>query len=94
MRSVITDEHDRLRILFERRHRNTFYYPGDKVWIKTLPKDHVKLDPLWYGPCETLEHLQLGRYRVQTPKGVEILHADSFKPYRPDLEGRSIPFHY
>ena len=35
-----------------------------------------------------------GDYKVKTPRGPEILHADSFKMYRPNLNGTSIPFHY
>jgi Chromo (CHRromatin Organisation MOdifier) domain len=41
-----------------------------------------------------LQHLAYGDYKVKTPKGPEILHADSFKLYRPNLNGTSIPFHY
>ena len=70
------------------------YEPGDRVWVKVLPKDKDKLDPLWMGPCEILKHVQSGRYTVQTPFGDEDHHMDSFKPYKPDLKGKCLPFQY
>ena len=54
----------------------------------------LKLQPLWYGPCEILEHIMAGKYRVRTPLGEELLHYDSFKPYLVSLDGTSIPFLY
>ena len=70
------------------------YKYGYRVWIKVLPKDHSKLEPLWMGPCEVLRHDSMGRYEVSTPNGKEILNSDSFKPYSEQIDGDAIPVHY
>lgn len=84
---------------YANEHRNMQYFPGDKVWVRILPRDTVdkrrqKLRPLWFGPCEILRNVANGRYRVQTSSGPEDLHIDMFKPYHPRLNGVAIPFHY
>ena len=86
--------HEKERARYISEHCLQKYEPGDKVWLKTLSKDKNKLDPLWMGPCEILKHVHGGRYTVQTPFGDEDHHMDSFKPYKTDLKGKSIPFLY
>ena len=78
--------HQKLREKFELRHRDIIYVPGDRVWVRTLAKDHAKMDPLWCGPCEILEHICLGKYRIASAKGPEVLHSNALRPYREDLQ--------
>jgi hypothetical protein len=99
VQAELNRQHEREKALFDSYHKNLTYSPGDRVWIKILPRDLEdkriqKLRPLWMGPCEILEHITRGRYKVNTPKGIEELHCESFKPYRPGLTGKSLPFHY
>ena len=86
--------HEKERSRYQRDHQSVFYQPGEKVWLKVLPKDKDKLDPLWMGPCEILKHVHSGRYTVLTPYGDEDHHMDAMKPYTPELTGKSIPFLY
>jgi len=79
--NTLRTHHDRIRRDYLKAHVNRTYSLGDRVWVKVLPKDHTKLSPLWMGPCEITKHLTLSKYDLRTPKGYEILHADSFKPF-------------
>ena len=95
----LTRQHSLEKARFLKFHKNLEYAPGDRVWVRVLPRDLSekriqKLKPLWMGPCEILKHVFGGKYLVQTNKGPEHLHSDSFKPYKPGLNGKSLPFHY
>ena len=75
------------------------YAKGEKVWLKVLqstPKETAKkLDVRWLGPCEILEHIIEGRYKISHPVSGEMeVHMDRLKPYMPTLEGDSYPLHY
>ena len=94
VQAKLTKIHQKERDRYIKEHCLQTYEPGDKVLVKVLDKDRSKLDPIWMGPCEILRHVQSGRYTVKTPFGSEDHHMDSFKPYYPDLKGKSIPFHY
>ena len=56
----LLDIHDRERRKYLEKHSTVIYKPGDKVWMKVLAKDNVKLEPLWVGRCEVLERLERG----------------------------------
>ena len=86
--------HERERERYLKTHLVKQYVPGERVWVKVLPKDREKLDPTWMGPCEVLKHVHGGRYTVKTPFGDEDHHMDSFKPYVESHTGKSIPFLY
>ena len=86
--------HDKLRSHYKRKHPFPIFRPGDSVWIRRPPTTGDKLDPLWYGPCEILLHIEAAKYRVALPHGPENVHVDDMKPYVPQSSGKSIPFHY
>ena len=86
--------HEKLRSRFETKHRFPTFHPGDSVWIRRPSTSGDKLDPLWYGPCEILHHIEAAKYRVALPHGPENVHVDDMKPYLPRLSGQYIPFHY
>ena len=90
----MTKIHQSVRERYLKEHCVQTYDPGDRVWVKVFSEDKDKRDPLWMGPYESLRHVQGGRYTVQTLFGDEDHHVDSFKPYRPDLKGKSVPFQY
>ena len=93
----VTKVHDRVADTFRRKFGNTQYAVGDRVWIR-CSKDRMgnrKLDPLWVGPCEVLDHtVGTGRYKVEMPKGPEDVHMEDMKPYLPSVDGTAIPCLY
>ena len=89
---VLRQKHDKIRSRFEAEHKKLTYRPGDRVWVRVLPKDHQKLDPLWMSPCEILNHFQFGVYEVRTPKETERLHMASLKPCHEPFNGEAVPF--
>ena len=69
------------------------------MWLKvrqTVPKEtDKKLDIRWLGPCEILDHIIEGRYKISHPVSGEMeVHMDRLKPYMPTLEGKPYPLHY
>jgi hypothetical protein len=91
---VLSAKHDLIRKQFMKSHSSVIYSPGERVWVRVLPKDHRKLSPLWMGPCQVLKGLEKSTYLVSTPHGEEVLHSDSFKPYLGPLDGVAVPFAY
>ena len=70
-------------------------YPGDRVWVRNLPHESNKLDPLWTGPCEILSRVgQTARYQVAFPDSIQDVHADRLKMYLPTIDGDKIKLHY
>ena len=68
---------------------------GDRVWVRNLPQDASKLDPLWTGPCEILGRVgNTGRYQVAFPDKVEDVHMERLKMYLPKIDGTKIQLHY
>ena len=57
-------------------------------------KDNGKLDRLWVGPAEILQHLSAGRYRVAGPAGEQDIETYRLKPYVPPLTHAAPPLHY
>ena len=95
LRDRMTKIHEEETRWYNKDHKEIRYTEGDKVWLKALPKDREKLDPLWIRPCEILNEVQRGRYTMSTTRGKEDHHMDSLKPYTPALNEQSIPFiHY
>jgi hypothetical protein len=70
------------------------FEPGEKVWVRKLPQDGTKLDPLWIGPCEVLRYVPPESYVVALPDKEERIHMDRMKPYLPTLGGQAVPFHF
>ena len=83
MRTTISHQlnaiHDKLRSHYERKHPFPTFRPGDSVWIRRAPSEGDKLDPLWYGPCEILLHIEAAKYRVALPHGPENVHVDDIE---------------
>jgi hypothetical protein len=90
----IQEEHDRQAKRIREKFRVQVFEAGDRVWVKRRPEPGAKLEPLWQGPCEILEHVEKGRYRVALPEGPEDLHTSSLKPYLHALNGAQIPLRY
>ena len=75
------------------------YAKGEKVWLKVLqktPKEtDKKIDIRGLGPCEILEHIVEGQYKISHLVSGELdVHMDRLKPYMPTLEGKPYPLHY
>ena len=80
---------------FEKIYDPVEYQPGDRVWVRNLPHEADKLDPLWTGPCEVLERVgRTARYKVTLPEGVQDVHIDRMKMYLPRVDGTKIALHY
>ena len=102
VQAKVTKTHGRLSAKASKHFREISYNPGDRVWVRNLPdgKDKgmsvdSKLDILWTGPCEVLQHKHQGRYLISHPHtGEADVYIDRLRPYIPPLEGDSIPLHY
>ena len=71
------------------------YETGDKVWVRNLPHEGDKLDPLYTGPCEIVGRIgATGRYTVSMPHGHVDVHQERLKIYLPKIDGLSIPLIY
>ena len=91
----LTHLHEQKREQFLKHHRVVTYEPGDRVWVRNLPHEGQKLDPLWTGPCEVLTRVgQTGRYKIAMPEGVQDVHIDRLKLYLPSIVGEKITMHY
>ena len=57
--------HARLSQRYRATHTCVEYQQGDRVWVRNLPHEGNKLDPLWTGPCEVVDRIgNCGRYQV------------------------------
>jgi hypothetical protein len=66
---------------YRKSHKCVEYQPGDRVWVRNLPHQADKLDPLWSGPCEIVELIaKPGRYRFFLPNVVVDVHMNDLKP--------------
>ena len=71
------------------------YQRGDRVWVRNLPRDGNKLDPLWTGPCEIMDQIgNRGRYQVAIQDNIVDVHADRLKMYLPHVDGTKIVMNY
>ena len=87
--------HAQLSQKFRETHTCVEFHPGDRVWIRNLPHEGNKLDPLWTGPCEVLERIGLrGRYQVAIQGDVVDVHIDRMKMYLPHVDGTKIVLNY
>ena len=95
VQAKITSIHGRLRPIFCDSHKNVEYHPGDRVWVRNLPHEADKLDPLWTGPCEVLSRVnQTSRYRVAIPTSIQDVHSDRLQLYIPKIDGEKIQLYY
>jgi transposase InsO family protein len=79
---------------YKAKYRVQMFEAGDRVWVRVRPAVGAKLEPLWQGPCEILDHIDKGRYSVALPEGPEDLHTADLKPYLHSLNGTQIPLRY
>ena len=91
--------HSKIAARYQKIFSGKKYAKGEYVWLKvrqTVPKEtDRKLDIRWLGPCEILEHIVGGRYKISHPVAGELeVHMDRLKPYMPTLEGEAYPLHY
>ena len=91
--------HSKIAARYQKIFSGKMYAKGEKVWLKvrqTTPREtKKKLDIRWLGPCEVLEHIVEGRYKISHPVAVEMeVHMDRLKPYMPTLERDAYPLHY
>ena len=87
--------HETVAERYRSNHTATEYQFGDRVWVRNLPQDGDKLDPLWTGPCEILARIgNTGHYTVAFPEGVQDVHSDRLKMYLPKVDGTKISLHY
>ena len=71
------------------------FEPGDRVWVRRLPHQGRKLDPLWLGPCEVLTRYDTtGRYSISFPDGIQDVHMERLKIYLPKVDGHKTVLHY
>jgi hypothetical protein len=95
VQAKISGPHERLRLKFQKFQKALEYQPGDRVWVRNLPHEADKLDPLWTGPCEILSRVaQTGRYQVALPVGIQDIHSDRLRLYLPTIDGERIVLHY
>ena len=91
----IQDLHAKLTQKFKETHVCKEYRRGDRVWVRNLPHEGNKLDPLWTGPCEILDRIgNRGRYQVGIQDQVVDVHADRLKMYLPHVDGTKIVLNY
>ena len=91
----IKDLHARLTRRFQKTHSCAEYQRGDRVWVRNLPQDGNKLDPLWTGPCEILDRIgNRGRYQFAVQDNIVDVHADRLKMYLPQVDGTKIILNY
>ena len=82
---------DKLQSIHEREYQNFLKAhppqvsrPGDNVWVPNRvesPPLYPKLDRLWQGPAEVLQHLSDFTYRVNYNGLQQVLPVDRLKPY-------------
>ena len=87
--------HDQRSVRYHRNHQTPTFKLGDRVWVRNLPNEATKLDPLWTGPCEVLARVgDSARYTVTLPDGICDVHIDRLKMYLPRVDGSKIQLHY
>ena len=95
MQDKIKQLHAQISERFRKTHTCVEHEPGDRVWVRNLPHEGDKLDPLWTGPCEILDRVGLrGRYQVAIGGSVVDVHADRLKMYLPHVDGTKIVLNY
>jgi len=95
MRRSVNTIHARLHEKYMEDSKVFAYAVGDRVWIRNLPGETTKLDPLYSGPYEVVRcHEHEGRYVIRTPEGVKDVHQDRMKMYLPRVDGSTLPLHY
>ena len=77
--------HSKIAARYEKTFSGKRYAKGEKVWLKVLqktPKEtDKKLDIRWLCPCEILEHIFEGRYKISHPVSGDLeVHMDRLKP--------------
>ena len=78
-------------------HPPQMFRPGDRVWVRNRvesPPVYPKLDRLWQGPAEVLQHLSWSTYRVNYNGLKQVLPVDRLKPDVPYRDGAKAPLHY
>ena len=53
-----------------------------------------KLERLWKGPLEVMEHVGRGRYRISAEKGETIVPIPIMRPFRDPVSGNRVPLHF
>ena len=91
--------HSKIAARYQKIFSGKRYAKGDKFWLQvrqtTAKETEKKLEIRWLGPCEVLEHIVEGRYKISHPvAGEQEVHMDRLKPYMPTLEGDAYPLHY
>ena len=63
--------HSKIAARYQKIFSGKRYTKGEKFWLKVrqnTPKEtEKKLDIRWLGPCEVLEHIVEGRYKISHP---------------------------
>ena len=91
----VTQIHQQHSERYLRKHKNIVYEPGDRVWVRNLPHEGNKLDPLWTGPCEVLGRVgNTGRYQIAMTTSVQDVHSERLKMYLPMVHGERVRLHY
>ena len=91
----IQDIHNKLSKRFQQSHTCVEYQRGDRVWVRNLPHEASKLDPLWTGPCEVMDRVgNRGRYQVAIDGNIVEVHADRLKMYLPHVDGTKIVLNF
>ena len=66
--------HFRIAARYQKIFSGKMYAKGEKVWLQvrqtTPKKTGKKLDIRWLGPCEVLEHIVEGLYKISHPVAV------------------------
>jgi len=95
VQSTVQKLHNHLSHKFMQHRKTVIYEPGDRVWVRNLPDQAGKLDPLWTGPCEVLQRRgNSGRYQIALPDSVQDIHMERLKMYLPRIDGTKIHLHY
>ena len=80
--------HEEQNKRYQRSHKSVDYSLGERVWVRNLPHQSAKLDPLWTVPCEILFIVgKTGSYKVALPHGVRDVLMERLKLYLPKVEG-------
>ena len=87
--------HEKLSANYRQHHKCVEFKVGDRVWVRKLPQQGDKLDPLWTGPCEIVGRMgSTARYQVAVQDEIVDVHADRLKMYLPHVDGTKIELQY
>ena len=65
------------------------------MWVRNLPHEGNKLDPLWTGPCEILSRVgNTGRYQIAMTDSIQDVYSERLKMYLPMVHGERIRLRY